>query len=462
MENITDNKEEATTLLAGYEGSAVEQRDSRNGCTSGESSDSEIEIKDDQIRESSRENPCGDFLNAENERFPVSYSSHTSDESIAPTEIQAAPRPQNQLAEYFVPENKEAVNENRDFRPASVERKSSDTEFELKTQKQVSEKPCVSRNEQSCETLPEQQPNTGATLVGIDANQNLFNPRHPDITSQEQTRVIDVVGRAMDRFFGFLIVPLIVFCGIVFYLVDVDSDTTPAVDHIQKDVTEPRDSEDDFTSEGSTSHETVAMDYLYKERIEPVSHCPVGIDDRPIILANYVLEDRIHVDRENRIDEQNRIEPFSHCRERSITYLLANYIRADSIDDRPITESRELANYVHEDWTDDRPITVVKADFQTRQTNTFVVHVDRENRIDEERIEPVSHRPTTAVKADSYITPKKKNDTTENGNLLNGVTPRKSMSRESELELKTQKQKSETACISRDEQFPRTFTGKTI
>jgi len=61
METITDNKEEATTLLAEYEGSAVEQRDSRNGCTSGESSDSEIEIKDDQTRESSRENPYGYF-----------------------------------------------------------------------------------------------------------------------------------------------------------------------------------------------------------------------------------------------------------------------------------------------------------------------------------------------------------------------------------------------------------------
>jgi len=319
METITDNKEEATTLLAGYEGSAVEQRDSRNGCTSGESSDSEIEIKDDQMRESSRENPYSYFLTAENERFPVSYSSHTSHESIAPTEVQAAPHLQNQLAEYFVPENKETVNENRDFRPASVERKSSDTEFELKTQKQVSEKPCVSRNEQSCETLPEQLPNTGATLVGIDASQNLFNPRHPDITRQEQTRVIDVVGRAMDRFLGFLLVPLIVVFGIVFYLVDVDSDTSPAVDHFQKDVTEPRDSEDDFTSGGSTSHETVAeLDCL-----------PVD-EDR---MADYVLADYVHEDR------------------------MADYVKEDYV------HEKRMADYVHEKRID------VFADYVPRRQN---------------------------------------------------------------------------------------------
>jgi len=498
METITDNKEEATTLLAEYEGSAVEQRDSRNGCTSGESSDSEIEIKDDQMRESSRENPCGDFLNAENERFPVSYSSDTSHESIAPTEVQAAPRPQNQLAEYFVPENKESVNENRDFRTASVERKSSDTEFELKTQKQVSEKPCVSKNEQSCETLPEQLPNTGATLVGIDASQNLFNPRHPDITRQEQTRVIDVVGRAMDRFLGFLIVPLIVVFGIVFYLVDVDSDTTPAVDHFQKDVTEPRDSEDDLTSEADYIREDRIDDRSITVRTELADYVHENrIDDRPITvrteLADYVHENRID-DRpitvrteladyvhENRIDDRpitvmTELADYVHkdrieYRPITVRTELADYVHENRIDDRPITVMTKLADYVHEDRIDDRPITVVKEHFQTRQINPFVVHVDRpdvetnyfredrtyaeyirEDSIDEERIEPVSHHPITAVKADSYITLKNKNDTSENGNLLNGVTPMKSKSRESKLELKIQKQKSETACISRDEQ----------
>ena len=412
METITDNKEEATTFSE-YEGNAA----------------------DDQMKESSRENPYGDFLNAENKRFSVSRSSHTSDESIAPTDVQAAPRPQNQFPEYFVPENKEAVNEHSDFRPTPVERKSCDTEFELKTQKQGSEKSCVSRNEQSCETLPEQQPNTGTTVVGIDANQNLFNPRHPDITRQEQTRVTDMVARAVDRFLGFLMVPLILVFGIVFYLVDVDSDTTPAVDHFQKDVTEQRDSEDDFTPGGSTSQATVAGAMRDASYIRMVTFEPVhGKTFEPVEqMRPKLMQDASYI-------HEKTFEPVE--REE------ASYIHGKTFEEGHILYASYIRNVVEErtsDFDEDCEESIKRFVVRDR------LHAQSEMVDDEEGDEDgVGLIPQSEL--DEYITPKNKNDTSENGNLLNGVTPRKWKSRESKLELKTQKQKSDEASFSRDGQ----------
>ena len=476
METITDNKEEATTFSE-YEGNAA----------------------DDQMKESSREKPYGDFLNAENKRFSVSRSSHTSDESIAPTDVQAAPHPQNQFPEYFVPENKEAVNEHSDFRPTPVERKSCDTEFELKTQKQGSEKSCVSRNEQSCETLPEQQPNTGTTVVGIDANQNLFNPRHPDITRQEQTRVTDMVARAVDRFLGFLMVPLILVFGIVFYLVDVDSDTTPAVDHFQKDVTEQRDSEDDFTPGGSTSHATVAVDYVHEKRFEAVKEACYIRTFEPVEQmaamrdASYIHEKTFEpvVRKEASYFHEKTFEPVDVGLYEQVLY--ASYLHEKTFEPVQQMGAMRDASYIHEKTFE--PVERKEASYihgktferkRNEEGHIYLEAVDtcyirnvveeRTSDFDEDCEESIKrfvvrdrpHSQSEMVddeegdedgiglipqsELDEYITPKNKNDTSENGNLLNGVTPRKWKSREFELELKTQKQKSDEASFSRDGQ----------
>ena len=494
METITDNKEEATTFSE-YEGNAA----------------------DDQMKESSRENPYGDFLNAENKRFSVSRSSHTSDESIAPTDVQAAPRPQNQLAEYFVPENKEAVNEHSDFRPTPVERKSCDTEFELKTQKQGSEKSCVSRNEQSCETLPEQQPNTGTTVVGIDANQNLFNPRHPDITRQEQTRVTDMVARAVDRFLGFLMVPLILVFGIVFYLVDVDSDTTPAVDHFQKDVTEQRDSEDDFTPGGSTSHATVAVDYLadyvHDNRFEAVKE-PVELDQMAAMLdACYIHEKTFEPVEQIREDacyiHEKTFEPVerkeaSCIHEKTFEPVEqmgamrdASYFHEETFEPVDVYEQmRAMLDrptcYIHEETFE--PVERNEASYihgktferkRNEEGHIYLEAVDtcyirnvveeRTSDFDEDCEESIKrfvvrdrpHSQSEMVddeegdedgvslipqsKLDEYITPENKNDTSENGNLLNGVTGNGSHENLN-WNLRHKSKKSDEASFSRDGQ----------
>ena len=115
--------------------------------------------------------------------------------------------PQSELAEYITPKNKNDTSENGNLLNGVTprKRKSRVAESELKTQKQKSEKSCISRDR-----------------------------RHLDIPRQKQNRVKDFTGKAVDRFFGILDIPVIIIFGIVLYLVDVGSDIMAAVNHFKE------------------------------------------------------------------------------------------------------------------------------------------------------------------------------------------------------------------------------------